>query len=174
MNVGHHWHKVDSTFAKYERMMDMVLEAIAERFRGTHLVFRTSAPGYYGCETITEPVDSVQELTPAIDAYEWRKPYVGHGVVSCPLLSLNPPRSSASLCFPHHNANTLASKPNFNGPSRSRHNTRTSTRASAYSTFRSVRTVQMPMSDTRCAAARSSWTACTGARQAWSIFGTCT
>ena len=74
MNVGHHWHKKDRSFENYEAMVNMVTDTMQTNFKGSLFVFRTSAPGYYGCETMEEPVDTPQELTPDIDLYDWRKP----------------------------------------------------------------------------------------------------
>jgi hypothetical protein len=65
---------IDS-FAKYDTMVDMVLQEISEKFQGSHVVFRTSTPGFYGCENHKgDPLMKPQALTPEIDTYEWRKP----------------------------------------------------------------------------------------------------
>ena len=74
MNVGHHWHKKDKSFGKYSPMVDMVLDVLKKQFAGDRIFFRTSTPGYYGCESMQDPVDEMQLLDPQLDVFAWRKP----------------------------------------------------------------------------------------------------
>jgi len=62
LNVGHHYHTVDKTFAKYARLamegaihLERVLKPSAQ------LVFRTTNIGHYACENASRPLRSRKE-----------------------------------------------------------------------------------------------------------------
>lgn len=77
MNVGHHWHKFDREFGRYNEMLTLVLNHIQRYFKGDSLVFRTSTPGHYDCfneELRSQPIDYVPPLNSTNDPFNWRKP----------------------------------------------------------------------------------------------------
>ena len=79
-NVGHHWHKNDEEFEKYNTMVEMTMKKLKQHFRGSKIIFRTSTPGHYNCDRDDslhqQPIDYIPNLDaePEKDKYNWRTP----------------------------------------------------------------------------------------------------
>ena len=62
-NTGHHWHRRDKSFIHWTQMQRNVLAVIKQRFKGTHIILRTSTWGHPACDTMAKPLeDEVQAL----------------------------------------------------------------------------------------------------------------
>ena len=73
LNHGHHWHRRDENFGLYRAMATNVMRALKQEFKGTHVVFRTSNWGHYGCHHIKHPLTSISNNL-AHDPYSWMQP----------------------------------------------------------------------------------------------------
>ena len=72
INTGHHWHRVDPSFASYSLMVQQTLKLVAENFRGSAVVYRTSIWGHYGCSAEIGPIQKV--VLAEQDKFDWGKP----------------------------------------------------------------------------------------------------
>jgi hypothetical protein len=72
INVGHHWHKIDKRFRKYTRMVRNSLTAFKKHFKGSLILYRTTSPGHYGCDSPLNATSTTNEK--AHDRFHWQKP----------------------------------------------------------------------------------------------------
>ena len=74
-NTGHHHHRRDPTFEKYELTVRNVLQALTTNFKGSHIIFRTSNWGHAGCPSIHTPFQDVSAVLNHMkdDRHFWRR-----------------------------------------------------------------------------------------------------
>eukprot|EP00908_Phaeocystis_cordata_P014321 Transcript_25421.p1 GENE.Transcript_25421~~Transcript_25421.p1 ORF type:complete len:382 (+),score=171.26 Transcript_25421:890-2035(+) len=87
VNMGHHYHNLDPTFARYGGLVRMALRGLGRIMKPTaQLVFRTTNVGHHNCQKDSKPLRSRREawerLTTGKDIFEWKPPQRGknHGV----------------------------------------------------------------------------------------------
>ena len=75
-NTGHHWHRRDMAFLEYDTMVWNVIQRLAQDFKGTHVIFRTSNWGHHECQTIAGPLANFSEAVFHLEngQYEWSLP----------------------------------------------------------------------------------------------------
>jgi hypothetical protein len=76
MSVGHHWHKIDKHFEKYDATVRAVLQYLKNNFKGKAVYYRTSSSGHYGCDKPekSQILSQQQSYTRRIDRYRWQIP----------------------------------------------------------------------------------------------------
>lgn len=74
ISTGHHWHRKDPTYGKYNQMALNVLQALQKSFRGELVLFRTSPWGHASCDSITEPLADAGAASLEGDPFHWMLP----------------------------------------------------------------------------------------------------
>ena len=69
---GHHVHRRDHDFLRYNEMVRSVRTALKRVFKGSHIILRTTSWGHEHCETLLEPFTFVQQAREAAFGNPWQ------------------------------------------------------------------------------------------------------